>query len=72
MNNTVRLRVLRNVLVYRAGTIIPAVPRGQATEWIRQGIAQEVQEPAEVETAAVEHREGIEAADLRPNRKKRR
>jgi hypothetical protein len=72
MANTVKLRVLRDVLVYRAGTIIPAVPRNQAAEWIRLGLAEEVKDPPAVESAAVEQRDAVESADIRMNRKKRR
>lgn len=70
-----KIRVLRHVFVYRPGTVLPIVPRGQALDWIRQGIAEEViDDPAEVETAAVEARasDGIETATVKHHRRGRR
>lgn len=67
---TMKLRVLRQVFVYRPGTILPIVPRGQALDWIRQGIAEEVlDEPEPVETATIEHRasDGVETATVKPH-----
>lgn len=64
--------MLRNAMVYRAGTIVPAVPRNQAREWIRIGIAKELPETPEIESAALESRDAIESADARPARRKRR
>lgn len=72
---TMKLRVLRQVFVYRPGTILPIVPRGQALDWIRQGIAEEVlDEPPAVETATVEHRDppDVETATVKHHKRSRR
>ena len=69
MTSTMKLRVLKPVFVYRPGTILPIVPRGQAIEWIRMGIAEEVAEEPAVESAAVEVR--TEKAAIKHRRNKR-
>lgn len=74
-NTTMKLRVLRQVSVYRPGTILPIVPRGQALDWIRQRIAEEVVDESEpVETATVEHRasDAVETATVKPYSKRGR
>lgn len=39
-----KIRMLRPALVYRTGDILPSVPLGQAREWIRLRLAEEVKE----------------------------
>lgn len=67
MISTMKLRMLRAVLVYRAGDVLPIVPRGQALEWIRQGVAEEiVEEASSVPVAGRSESQTLETAALEP------
>ena len=45
MTPTVAVRILRDWSVYKAGSVIPAVPRGQAAVWFRRHMAEPVDTP---------------------------
>ena len=45
MTPTVAVRMLRDWSVYKAGSVIPAVPRGQAAVWFRRHMAEPVDTP---------------------------
>jgi hypothetical protein len=45
MTPTVAVRMLRDWSVYKAGSVIPAVPRGQAAVWFQRHMAEPVDTP---------------------------
>jgi hypothetical protein len=64
-----RIRMTQSYRVYRRGQVLPDVPDGMATDWIRRGIAVEDKQGDLIETAAIEHQ--AEKADATPRKRGR-
>jgi hypothetical protein len=63
MSQTVAVRMLRDWSVYKTGSVIPAVPRGQAAVWFSRGMAEPVDTPpAPLRSAAMPEHEAPASA----------